>query len=75
MVRFLFFIIGALFILSGCFWFRDQNIQPEYDDYIISDPTYDCIVLFFLDATGYRYISNQIKDPVFQTLNEIDRLV
>ncbi|CAD8125033.1 unnamed protein product [Paramecium sonneborni] len=72
--QFILSVIGCFLIILSTFWFR----TPIIDINEISahrQPMYDQIILFFLDATGYRYIINENRDhQIFQTITLLKEL-
>ncbi|CAK68402.1 unnamed protein product (macronuclear) [Paramecium tetraurelia] len=66
--QFILSVIGCFLILFSTFWFRTP-IRDINDIVAFRKPMYDQIVLFFLDATGYRYIINESSEhEIFQTI-------
>ncbi|CAD8170499.1 unnamed protein product [Paramecium octaurelia] len=66
--QFILSVIGCFLIIFSTFWFRTP-IRDINEIVAFRKPIYDQVVLFFLDATGYRYIMNEGKDhQIFQTI-------
>ncbi|CAK79213.1 unnamed protein product (macronuclear) [Paramecium tetraurelia] len=66
--QFILSVIGCFLIIFSTFWFRTP-IRDINEIVAFRKPIYDQVVLFFLDATGYRYIMNEGKDhEIFQTI-------
>ncbi|CAD8197997.1 unnamed protein product [Paramecium pentaurelia] len=72
--QFILSVIGCFLIIYSTFWFRTP-IKDINDIVAFRKPMYDQIVLFFLDATGYRYIINENTDhQIFQTITILNDL-
>jgi len=63
------FLVGVIFVLTASYWFR--NPSPDDHNNIQRTPIYDQIVIYFFDATGYRYIDGAASQPIFQTLTSL----